>query len=737
MEIDEQGLITLYENAEKMYEKGKLEEAILEFGKIIELAPKNQLAAKATNLIGVIYGNKEDDSNAEVYFKEAIKIDPTLIEAYKNLGHTYFNQKKYDDATVQYKKVIDINPDTELKAEFLKSIGDIYRDQEKYDDALTEFNKILELDVDNSIKSKAVSAIGETYVLKGDYNQALKKYSEAKELDNTLEDAPLELAYAIYIKGDEDESLDQYKKIIESNPNSELAAKAYIQIGHIFYDKEDYIEAEINYQEAIKINPNSKLAAESFFNIGEMYREQKKYDDAIKNYQEAIKIDPNLEDAHYYLADSLLIKKMHKEALLEVDEAIRLNPKAPENHNLKGVIFWKKQYQKAIEEFNKAIELDPTYYWPHYNLANLYEIKKQNEKVIEERINCLKYAENKRQKTSARKKLNQLGVSEKDIEKIIRGIEPIKETFLQSPLTETMNAYNKNIDIAQSLNDIAHLSKKTFLPVDFLEKIKYLLEDNHQLIFSGVPGTGKTFVAKEFAKYFTNSASEADLKNQFKLIQFHQSYSYEEFMEGIRPEPLKDNKGMSYPIKAGIFKTFCEEAGNNKDKKYLLIIDEINRGNISKIFGELLFLLEYRDDEIILPYSKNKFSIPKNVYIIGTMNTADRSLAFVDYALRRRFYFMEFLPDAEVLRKWMDENEDKKSDYALNYFIKLNEKIQTALDEHHQIGHSYFMIKTGTFDKNKLNLIWEYNIMPLLKEYFFTKTRNNLNEYHYDSLMKS
>jgi len=263
-----------------------------------------------------------------------------------------------------------------------------------------------------------------------------------------------------------------------------------------------------------------------------------------------------------------------------------------------------------------------------------------------------------------------------------------------------------------------------------------LLEEKSQLIFYGVPGTGKTFVAKEFAKYFTNCASETDLKNQFKLIQFHQSYSYEEFMEGIRPEPLEGNKGMSYPIKAGIFKTFCEAAGKNRDKKYLLIIDEVNRGNISKIFGELLFLLEYRDNEITLPYSKSQFSIPKNVYIIGTMNTADRSIAFVDYALRRRFNFVEFLPNKEVLEKWLNENREKNSGFdVLKLFTTLNDMIKNDLDEHHQIGHSYFMINKGILDEKRLKLIWDYNIMPLLKEYFFTKT--NLDKYSFDSMKKS
>lgn len=772
METDKQGLITHYENAEKMYEEGKLEEAISEFGKIIELAPKNQLAAKATNFIGDIYFDKGDDANAEVYYKEAIKIDPNLIEAYRNLGHAYFNQEKYDDAIIQYEKVIDANPDAELKAECLESIGDIYYDkedyanaevyfkeaikidqnlieaywglgqtyfsQEKYDDALTEYDKILELNVDNDVKSETLRAIGQIHVLKGDNNQALKKFSEAKELDNTLEDAHLQLASEIYDFKGEDEGLDQFKKIIESNPNSELAAKVYIEIGNIYSgvcdssEKEDYIEAEKNYREAIKISPNSKLSAMALNGIGDIYYAQKKKDIAIENYKEAIKIDPDFEDAHYNLSVTFEDKKMHHEALLEIDEAIRINPNNSAYYNHKGTIYWRRQYPKAIEAYEKAMKIEPKEYWPYDNLARLHENKKQKEKAIEVWIKCLRYAdldEEGRNKTGKVKKhLNKLGITEKEIEKLRAKMQP-SEPF------DDMNTTSKDSEEPPKAIGIFELSRNTFLQVDFLEKIKYLLEDKHQLIFYGVPGTGKTFVAKEFANFFANCATDQEIKNRVTLIQFHQSYGYEEFMEGIRPEPLDDNKGMNYPIKSGIFKTFCDEAGKNRDKKYLLIIDEINRGNISKIFGELLFLLEYRDNEITLPYSKKPFSIPDNVYIIGTMNTADRSIAFVDYALRRRFYFVEFLPNKEVLEKWLNENPDKRSGIdVLNLFTKLNDTIKNDLDEHHQIGHSYFMIEKGILDEKMLKLIWDYNIMPLLKEYFFTKT--NLDKYSFDSMIK-
>jgi DNA polymerase III delta prime subunit len=201
----------------------------------------------------------------------------------------------------------------------------------------------------------------------------------------------------------------------------------------------------------------------------------------------------------------------------------------------------------------------------------------------------------------------------------------------------------------------------------------------------------------------------------YKFITFHQSYSYEEFVEGIRPVLSGEDgaEALGYKLSKGIFREICEEAKNDKDNEYVLVIDEINRGNISKIFGELITLLE--EDKrgklkVLLPYSKEEFSVPDNLYIIGTMNTADRSIALLDIALRRRFHFKEVMPDASFVKKEIDG-------VALDKILgRLNEKISIMIDRDHQIGHSYFMKVDNVED---LRSVWYGEIIPLLQEYFY------------------
>jgi 5-methylcytosine-specific restriction protein B len=183
----------------------------------------------------------------------------------------------------------------------------------------------------------------------------------------------------------------------------------------------------------------------------------------------------------------------------------------------------------------------------------------------------------------------------------------------------------------------------------------------------------------------------------------------------------------------------------NLDKKYVVVVDEINRGNISRIFGELLFLLEYRDKQVSLPYSRPgdpKFSIPENVYLIGTMNTTDRSLAQIDYALRRRFYFYRMLPvvdgDAPVLRRWLEKQdlEPESRERTLRLFVALNKRIQIHLGEHYQVGHSYFMT-TDIANKSGRDRVWAYAVMPLLEEYFYNHRDKNkiLSEFRIENLL--
>ncbi len=234
-----------------------------------------------------------------------------------------------------------------------------------------------------------------------------------------------------------------------------------------------------------------------------------------------------------------------------------------------------------------------------------------------------------------------------------------------------------------------------------------------QFIFYGPPGTGKTRAALEVAKHFATSPVH------IQRVQFHQSYGYEQFIEGIRPVPK--NGQISYETVSGPFTRFCQIAKKREDsgERFVFIIDEINRGNVSRIFGELMFLLEYRDQELPLLYSNEPFRIPKNVTIIATMNSADRSIALIDYALRRRFRFIEFQPRVEVLASWYSApKSNKEHQQCLSFFSLLNSKFS---DPRLAIGHSYFLdatSRTTGLTKAKLRQIWDSSIWPLLQEYF-------------------
>jgi len=279
-----------------------------------------------------------------------------------------------------------------------------------------------------------------------------------------------------------------------------------------------------------------------------------------------------------------------------------------------------------------------------------------------------------------------------------------------------------------TLNDLAAV---THLDLDVLEEIESLLLEKKQIVFEGPPGSGKTFVARLFARYFTGNPLDpvGPPDERIELVQFHQSYGYEDFVQGIRP--VTDDDGhLQYKVLPGIFMRMCDLAATNPDKRFVLIIDEINRGNLSRIFGELLLLLEYRNERVRLPYGAGDgssdhayLSIPENLYLIGTMNSTDRSLALIDYALRRRFYFYRFAPvvggQALVLGRWLAGQEmgDDERQVVLRLFVGLNERVQHHLTGDYQIGHSYFMTPAiGTVEGRER--VWRRAVRPLLAEYF-------------------
>ena len=212
----------------------------------------------------------------------------------------------------------------------------------------------------------------------------------------------------------------------------------------------------------------------------------------------------------------------------------------------------------------------------------------------------------------------------------------------------------------------------------------------------------------------------AEPVKRYEFVTFHQSYSYEEFVEGIRPvlsDEGEDTGKISYELVKGIFLRLCERARSDADNRYALFIDEINRGNISKIFGELITLIESDKREgadnqvtVRLPYSREMFSVPNNLDIIGTMNTADRSLAHIDTALRRRFSFEELMPDEDLLESVQLNSESIDTAQMLKV---MNARIEALFDREHMLGHAYFM--TG----EDLPVIFSKRVIPLLTEYFF------------------
>ena len=277
-------------------------------------------------------------------------------------------------------------------------------------------------------------------------------------------------------------------------------------------------------------------------------------------------------------------------------------------------------------------------------------------------------------------------------------------------------------------SDLDELADELNLDVDFLREVETLLTEKKQVIFQGPPGTGKTYVAQKLARHLAGS------EERVTLVQLHPSYAYEDFVQGFRPT-LKDRQA-GFELRDGPLLQAAEKARSDADNnKHFLVIDEINRGNLAKVLGELYFLLEYRDESIRLQYSDEPFSLPSNLYIIGTMNTADRSIALVDLALRRRFYFVEFHPDEEpvkgVLGRWLDANAPSEMEWVADVVERANEKLRE--DRHAAIGPSYFM--KDDLDEEAVTRIWKHSVLPYIEERLFGEG-DRLSEFDLDKLRR-
>ena len=280
----------------------------------------------------------------------------------------------------------------------------------------------------------------------------------------------------------------------------------------------------------------------------------------------------------------------------------------------------------------------------------------------------------------------------------------------------------------------AGLAEELFVDHAWLEEVRELLDERRQVVFYGPPGTGKTYIARKLA-------AELAGPEQVKLVQFHPAYTYEDFFEGFRPRPGAADGTIAFELRPGPLRQLVGRASEHPEQAFVLIIDEINRANLAKVFGELYFLLEYRDQAIDLLYSSESeagFTLPPNLYIIGTMNTADRSIALVDAAMRRRFAFVALDPATEptksLLARWSAAHG--LTSRAADLLVELNRRLA---DKDFSIGPSYFMTSTApdAFSEARLQRVWRTSVTPLLEEHFYGRWENREAQFALSALLRA
>lgn len=307
-----------------------------------------------------------------------------------------------------------------------------------------------------------------------------------------------------------------------------------------------------------------------------------------------------------------------------------------------------------------------------------------------------------------------------------------------APLLE--HAYGAALRPARrTVDPLPALATALHLDVGFLRGIVSALEDRRQVILYGPPGTGKTYVARKLLEALAPEPSQRE------IVQFHPSYSYEDFVVGFRPA-LSAASDLGYQLQAGPLLRLAQRAAAAPGDRHLLLVDEINRGNVPRIFGELLYLLEYRDERISLMYAAppgargehdpigedGRFALPENLWLVGTMNTADRSIGLIDAALRRRFHFIPFFPGEGaldgILSRWLAETRAPAALLPLASWVDdLNALLRDRVGRHLQIGHSYFMRERLTLDD--VERIWAADIMPFLEDQLFDQGEETLEAF--------
>jgi len=301
---------------------------------------------------------------------------------------------------------------------------------------------------------------------------------------------------------------------------------------------------------------------------------------------------------------------------------------------------------------------------------------------------------------------------------------PLSKEFGEKFMARNALSSTEESTAVASAEEASLLAEQLHLSPSWVEEILSIIRETKQVIFYGPPGTGKTFIIQALARAIAT-------EDNVELIQFHPSFSYEDFFEGYRPKSSEDAKSMIFEKSPGPLRRMADRAAANPNEVFILIIDEINRGNLAKVFGELYFLLEYRNQAVELMYSNGeKFTLPKNLILLGTMNTADKSIANLDSAIRRRFQFVSLIPTQDpcdkILEKWLIKNGLPLT--SSNILTKLNKKLA---DHNMAIGPAYFMKSLNQTEK-EISRIWKFQILPLLEDHFYGQWDSRQEEFKYE-----
>lgn len=645
----------------------------------------------------------------------------------------------------------------------LLSVGKTYFENEEYEEAIKTLSELLKLNPNNE---EALTILGASYYYNEEYKEALQPFLKAYEL-NPKEFDSWDLLGDSYYKNEEyDKAIEFLLKAIELNPYDNYDLRI---LRFCYEEKRQYKEARATF---LKENKDWIEFYKEFANKLLDYKNNRpelidKMKSIFTNIK--IKIPKHLEKKDIDPFSILTITMRTEEIINEIKDKFEINSKYSgdyypcrlglfyphlQNHieNLWNIFEAAINYadnknsenrEKFIKAFNlakdiKGIKWDLTIglHWIRpFNYMNLDISSKKF--IIQIIPDYAKYLSDENKSMINGEEY--LTICDKLIEVINNNNYEFKNLaelqlyayydysieyiakYIEKNIDNVDNADKEEVNemnIKENYNQSNKYNKKKFLQEVFITEKEYnklvdLIKDKQNIILQGSAGVGKTYVAKRLAYSIIGEEN----KKQVKMIQFHQSYSYEDFIMGFRPS---ENEG--FELKEGVFYRFCKEAEDDEENEYFLIIDEINRGNISKIFGELFMLIENdkRGEEAELLYKDELFSVPKNLYIIGLMNTADRSLAMLDYALRRRFAFYDMKPafDSKQFKDYQNGLKNNKFDNLIKTVKDLNKEISEELGEGFCIGHSYFC-NFQTVTDDKLSQIIEYELIPLLKEYWF------------------